>query len=309
MLVLQAHGRKKVMALAFSPDGQLLASSGLDDYVRVWSPPAEKSVRKFVAESMLGAPLAFSPDGRHLAFGGRHNFNLWSAPDGEVHETYGDEPRGLAFLPSGRHVIALCDWTVARWAIPSGEESARWGDKLFRTVRSDVSPQLGLAVSPDGKTAAVSYAQFEGEDEDDEGDESAFVALADAATGKVMSRLPAPPTSDDPDQLAFSPDGRHLAWACGKSLYVWDIKAPKKPPVRRTVAQPFRDLAFTPDGDRLVTVGKERMVRLWDTARWKETGKIALKIGNLRSVAVSPDGRRMAAGGDTGKVVVWDVDE
>jgi WD40 repeat protein len=308
MLILKAHGGKKVMALAFSPDGQLLASSGLDDWVRVWSPPADKSVRKFEAESMLGAPVAFSPDGRYLAFGGRRNLCLWSAPDGEVNETYGDEPRDLAFLPSGKYVIALCDFTVARWEIPSGDESARWGDKLFRNVRSDVSPQSGLAVSPDGKTVAVSYAQFEGEDEDADGDESAFIALADAATGKVKSRLPAPPTSDDLDRLAFSPDGRQLVWMCGKSLYVWDMKAPKKPPVRRTVVQPFRDLAFTPDGRRLVTVGKEKVARMWDAAKWKEASKVALKIGNLRSVAVAPDGSRIAAGSDTGKVAVWDAD-
>jgi WD40 repeat protein len=304
MLVLKAHGGKKVTDLAFSPDGKLLASSGLDAWVRVWSPASGDVIRKFEADSMLGAPLAFSPDSRYLAFGGRHNFNLWSPPDGKVDETYGDEPRALAFLPSGQYVIALCDFTVARWAIPSGDESARWGDKLFRNVREDMGPQFGLAVSPDGKTVAVSFAEFREEDGEED---SAFIALADAGTGKVKSRLSAPPTSDDLDQLAFSPDGRQLAWVCGKSLYVWDVTATKKPPVRRTVTHPFRDLAFTPDG-RLVTVGKEKAVRLWDTAKWKETGKVPLKIGNLRCIAVSADGSRMAAGSDTGRVAVWDAD-
>jgi WD40 repeat protein len=305
VLVLKSHFGKKVMALAFSPDGQLLASSGLDEWVRVWSPTSDDAVRRFYAGSMLGAPLAFSPDGRYLAFGGRRSFFLWSPPDGEPEELYGDEPRGLVFLPSGRYVIALCNFTVARWAIPSGDESPRWGDKLFRNVREDVGPQFGLAVSPDGKTVAVSFSEFI--DEDGEA-ESAFVALADAATGKVKTRLTAPTTSDDLDRLAFSPDGRHLAWVNGKSLYVWNVNAPMKPRVHRTVAQPFRDLAFTPDGRRLVTVGKEKMVRLWDAAKWKPAGKVSLKIGNLRSIAVSPDGRRMAAGSDTGKVAVWDAD-
>jgi WD40 repeat protein len=304
VLVLNAHGRKKVTALAFSPDGRLLASSGLDGFVRVWSPTSVRAARRFPAASMLGAPLAFSPDGQYLAFGGRRNFQLWSPPDGQVEEFYGDEPRGLAFVPSGRYVIALLDFTVSRWAIPSGAESPRWGATFFRKFRPNLGPQFGLAVSPDGKTVAVSYSQFEGEDEH----ESAFVALGDATTGKVKAKLRAPPTSDDLDRLAFSPDGRQLAWVCGKSLYVWDVKAPKKPPVHRTSGKALRDLAFTPDGRRLVTAGSDRTVRLWDTAAWKEASGYAWNVGPLRSVAVSPDGLRMAAGSDTGKVAVWDVD-
>jgi WD40 repeat protein len=68
---INAHEGKKppiIKALAFSPDGQTLASSGQDQRVRVWEVATGKKQREW---QMLdeGRALAFSSDGRHLAIG------------------------------------------------------------------------------------------------------------------------------------------------------------------------------------------------------------------------------------------------
>jgi WD40 repeat protein len=298
MLVLKAHGRDPVAALAFSPDCRLLASSGGDGGVRLWSPGSAQAVQGWDGVSVLDAPIAFSPDGRYFAFGGR-DVRVWSPRRGVVARLRGVQADNLAFAPNGRHLAAIGFKGVRRWAVPSGKASARWGGPHLDY--GDESWPLGaLAFSPDGGLLAV---PFEDADTD-----VVVVHLADSRTGRLVADLPTPPKSGDLGRIAFSPDGRYLAGVCGPKLYVWDTTARQRPVVRGAGTKHFQDLAFTPDGRRLVTVSNDKAVRLWDATKWTEVGGYEWDIGKLRAVAVSPDGLRMAAGGDTGKVVVWDAD-
>jgi WD40 repeat protein len=77
-----------------------------------------------------------------------------------------------------------------------------------------------------------------------------------------------------------------------------------------------RDLAATPDGTRLVSVGDDMLVKLWDA----ETGELVRSISGhaqqtpqghvtaLYVVTVSPDGKHLASGDRIGEVRVWETD-
>src|SRR5271168_2355975 len=75
----------KVNAIAFAPDGKLVASGGSDDTVRLWDPAGGKEVRKLKGhtDSVLG--VAFSPDGKTLASAAADDTaRLWDVATGKA---------------------------------------------------------------------------------------------------------------------------------------------------------------------------------------------------------------------------------
>ncbi len=109
--------------------------------------------------------------------------------------------------------------------------------------------------------------------------------------------------------VAFSPCGRKVVYTAGRTLFVWDAVAGCEQHQLTNGTKHFLDAAFTPDGKRLITVGKEHTAHVWNTSVWECERSFAWKVGPLRAVAVSPDGHRVAVAGDSGQVVMWDLDE
>jgi len=94
-----------VLAVAFSPDGQLLASSGKDKTVRLWDPATGENRRTLTGHTASVEDVAFSPDGRLLASCGYDKtVRLWDPATGENLRTltgYTYMVRGVAFSPRG----------------------------------------------------------------------------------------------------------------------------------------------------------------------------------------------------------------
>jgi len=65
-----------------------------------------------------------------------------------------------------------------------------------------------------------------------------------------------------------------------------------------------QSLAWHPRGRRLVSIGQDRMIRLWDIVTRQEILELEEHVGVLRCVAFSADGRSLAAAGP-GVVRVW----
>jgi WD40 repeat protein len=74
-----------VNALAFSPDGQLLASGSDDRTVIIWEIPSGKSKRTLKGHDLTVLSLAFSPDGSLVASGGGNaSVFLWEVRTGKL---------------------------------------------------------------------------------------------------------------------------------------------------------------------------------------------------------------------------------
>ncbi|HEX5273424.1 MAG TPA: hypothetical protein VFW33_23165, partial [Gemmataceae bacterium] len=136
MLTLHGHAGP-VWALAYSPDGTLLASGGHDRTIRLWGMRECRELVALRGHLNTITALAFSPDGSTLAsVGNDRTIRLWDVPTGLSHPL-GPRQRwslaSVAFFPDGRSV------TTAGGAITS------------------------VAVGPDGLVAAGSgYPRFPG---------------------------------------------------------------------------------------------------------------------------------------------------
>jgi len=295
MIVIKAHSRF-VQTLAFSPDGRFLVTGApRREGLRLWdlaTATAKWTVRRPIHR------VTFSPDGRLLAaicIGPLRNpvgLMVYSTAGDTVLELNVDDCyASFAEFESDSRYLLIAD-RHNFYRLPVQADIAN--NSLSQLVRAQRNMSKA-ALSPDGRYLAA--VQFP---------DSLFTL--DARTAAIIAEWPLGYNFERCHALAFSPTCELIAVAAGANLLVGQTLTGKLVASRRVGTLHLNDVAFTPDGRRLVTVSNDETVRLWDTETWIEVGGFKWKIGRLGAVAVSPDGLGMAAGADSGKVVVWDYD-
>jgi WD40 repeat protein len=149
-----------VNAVAYSPDGHILASAGVDGTVRLWDGSVGREIRTLTAHQTpetfeSGAlSVAFASDGRTLATGGNgdHLVKIWDAATGaELRALSGHEGGiwGLSFSPDGRRLASAgTDGAVKLWEI------AATGREVLTLRGESGETAMGVAFSPDGHALA-----------------------------------------------------------------------------------------------------------------------------------------------------------
>jgi WD40 repeat protein len=196
-------------ALAYSPDGKLLAVGCADKVVRVWDVASKRPKFDLTgAHTDIIQAVAFGPDSKTIASGGYDDkiICLWDSEKGTqraVLKGHTSQVRQLAFSPNGK-LLASAGWdkSVRLWDPASGEAKA--------TLVHDASV-AGVAFSPDGKTlaAAVPFAEK--------------IVLWDLVTGKEKATLK---TEARPNRVAHTPDGNTLvAGMSDSTIILWELPA------------------------------------------------------------------------------------
>jgi WD40 repeat protein len=295
---LRGHTREPIH-VAYSPDGKLLASSGGDGDIYLWDPLMGVEVRTLRAATGADKALAFSADGQRLLGCNHKNcLTVWDPHTGQdplVLRANNSRFWGLAVSPDGRQLAcAAGDGTVKVWDPATGQQ--------LLTLRGHTTMVLGVAYRPDGKCLASS--SYDG-----------TVKLWDTTTGQVRHTLEA--HKSRVVGVAFSPDGQRLATngvsldARGQNL--WEVKlwsvAPVSDPLFSLTGHTAEivDVAFSPDGQRLVSTSVDKTARIWDLKTGRE---LCLFTGHSHTVLqarFSPDGRHIASTSDDYTVKVWDT--
>jgi WD40 repeat protein len=293
VLILRGHRAKSaVWAVAFSPDGRFLASCGNDDLVQLWVVSGEATP---LVEWRRPYPIcvAFAHDGADLACGHVRGVTLFHLDDHEAHDLRPSRSgRQIRFSPDGRNLAMTGE------GYPVWDRRAPSEYPIDQTQRTSIT---GVAWSPDGGLLALAeHITHHG------GNWEHFIRLVDRVGRQEIRRLVGHGAITT--CLAFSPNGRLLAAACGQFLFVWSVASTQLVTRLAIDRLHFQSVAFTPDGRFLGAARNDNTVRFWDTATWRQHAAFDWDIGPLVSLDIARDGLRAAAGSKRGKIVVWDID-
>jgi WD40 repeat protein len=328
-----------LLACDLSPDGRWLATSGGDGLVRVWDLDQGSAPRTLLGHRGAVTAVHFGPTGDSLvSLGADRTLRLWRV-DGDsrsrVLRGHGSWVYPVAFTADGERLLSgSWDGTVRQWDAGNGEPR---GILLPSGVGS---PVLALALSPDGRTAALGWQRTRAQ-------------LFDLATGSLLAPLLSGPPSSA-EALAYDASGARLAALRFDGVHhqnvarvsLFDARTASERWSATVPSNGHGGLAFHEASDSLLVTtkaslyalslddGRERLVvrvpagaasLTLDPARallatghgngavvlrdpWtlEANAELSGHRGQVYALAFSPDGTRLASGARDGQILLWD---
>jgi WD40 repeat protein len=246
---------EQVRAVAFSPDGTLLAAAGglpgRKGEVKIWDVEKRALIRTIEGHTDCIYAAAFSPDGKTLATSSYDKLiKLWDVASGKETRTLKDHIDAiydLAFTPDGKRLLsAAADRTVKVWDTASGERQYTLGEPLdgLNTI----------AIDPSGKRVAAGGL-----------DKTIRIWSLGEREGKLLNSLIA--HEDAILRLAWSPDGKILASAAAdKTIKIFN--ASDLTEIKTLAGQPdwVMALEFAPDGKSFAAGRFDGSLTIYPTA-------------------------------------------
>jgi WD40 repeat protein len=273
--VLDGH-QGMVTSLAFSPAGNILASSGYDLFVKFWDVTTGGLLGQI---SLADTPnfLAFSPDGTKLAVASNLQVSFVNPSSMQIEQSIPVASGGdIAFAPDGDHLFVSTPFRITVIDTNAGIVTLEFPDPSTLVPTMSVSADgtvVGItyespeavdnfALSPDG-TEILTYTVGRSLD-NQSGAENIRLATWDASTGKYKSETKF--AGDFIGAIEISPDGRLLAMANSNAVWLWDTASWQIIRIFSGHTDLIEDLAFTPGGEKLLSASRDGTIRVWSVA-------------------------------------------
>lgn len=292
------------MALAWSPDGKLLAASA-GEHVYILDGgnfQLQQTLQAGSWSDRLAFNLAPNSNFPYLLVAASKDgrAQLWDASRGNLLAAWEAHQKGAksaSFSPDGA-VLASSggDAMVRLWDVQALLEKPHEKPTPLAEMIGGAYVIPDVSFSPDGSLVASVDIHD--------------IRLRDPATQRLVRTLRG---STSIFRIAFSPDGSQLAAAeMGNTVSLWDVSTGELIERRSASGGQAGDekiflwgLAFSPDGSRLAAGGSDGMLTLWTVDTGQVVQHFLAHERAVTSLAFSPDGELLASGSLDGNLRLW----
>jgi WD40 repeat protein len=332
---------------AFSPDGKMFVAGGIDGTAAVWESASGEQRAVLTGHDASVNTASFSPNGRFVVTASDDGTaRVWDASSGDqVSVFHHPTPVQFAsFSPNSRFVLTLAEPGVVRvWEVGAKKAMADLGADgegeigfQFQRASFSLDGQLILAWggSFEGQTLSPQVWAWRTRVSEFQGPEIASLRggqgeVLDAAFSPDGSRVVTAGTNGmvrvfrftgkkldghpgSVNEASFSPDGQLFAtvgldgtvrlWSVANRHLVW----------RRRTGGPLVRLSFSANGKRLLTLGENSSLTVWNALSGQVVGKLAgedlddlLEGEFITAMTLSPAGQSVALASGGGTAILW----
>ncbi len=280
----------EVFHVAWSPDGQRLASASLDRTICIFDESSDRPPVRLSGHTSLVFSVSWSPDGKRLASASwDRSVRIWDTISGaEVFRFPGhsDAVFSVSWSPDGRLIASSGkDRVVKIWSASDG------------TVHNELSGHeqtvAALSWHKDGRRLASSS-------------HDSTVRIWDVIAGVETHTLRG--HKNWVNHVAWSSDGTRLASASNdETLRIWNPENAETVQILRGHAQGVTSVSWSPDSTRLASGSEDQTIKVWVAATGTEAFSLRGHSAALTSVAWNPNGARIASAGHDAAIKLWDA--
>ncbi|GAB1542501.1 NB-ARC domain-containing protein [Scytonema sp. NUACC21] len=277
-----------VLSIAFSSNGQILATSDTNGEIHLWELATSKKIFICKGHTNWTFSVAFSPKGNILASGSYdQTIKLWDVSTGQCLKTLSGHTgyvQSIAFSPQGSTLVSSSyDQTMKLWDVGNG--------KCLKTLSEDTSYIQAIAFLNSHTLATGSQDQT--------------IKLWNIDTGQCLKILQG--HNSWVSSIAFSPESNILASSShDHTIKLWDVDTGQCLETLQGHTSWVSAVAFSPDGHTLASGSDDRTVKLWDV----DTGQCLKTLRGhnswVSSVAFNPE-NTLASGSHDQTIKLWDI--
>ncbi|TDL19786.1 WD40 repeat-like protein [Rickenella mellea] len=291
VLVIDRH-TSIVTSVAFSPNGQTIASGSHDKTVRMWNASTGAPIGKpFFGHTEGVISVAFSPGGHQIVSGSDDKtlriWNIHTCTTVAILKGHDSEVTSVAYSSNGQLIASGSnDYTVRMWNTTTGRLVGKPFMGHTRAVTS-------VAFSPNGNYIISGSL-----------DKTLGIWNIQTHTGKCVEGH-----SDWIASVALSPDNTKIAsGSWDKTICIWNMQTCKM------IGKPLKghksmvtSVAFSPNGSWIASGSHDETLRIWSVKSGALVRKFCSHAGPILSVAVSPDSHWIVSGSCDHTIYIWDT--